>query len=312
MKLKTIALAGLAGTALIAGAAAVPAQAATKTTVSIHIQNANKTALKDVALTAVKGDSYVFVGSTNAKGNIAATAGLEGDKLSSGTWTFIVRDYNGDRFQKGTRYAGKSFKATLAAGKNTSLGTKTLEKGSRLSGKVTAPSGRAIVNAEVGALPSTTSQNAYDFSQTTSAGAYHLQALPSSKIYVSAYTGGKSASTPKAITIPKADSTTKGFSLSKIRVACSTGFTATSEAPGEVSIKVDASAEYFGLSNPGGSVAIKVDGTTIETVSFKDIATYSKTFTGQASGEHVYAVKYTGGDCYDWSKKSTVSVNVPS
>lgn len=311
MKLKSIALAGLAGTALIAGAAAVPAQAATKTTVSIHVQNVNKTALKDIGLAAEKGDSYVFINVTNAKGNITKAAGLEGGKLSAGTWKFTLFDTSATRHNKKTAYAVGSFTAKIAGGKNTSLGTKTLQTGSHIKGTVTAPSGRVVQNAQVGAFTDSKLRNGVGFDQTTKKGTYLMYGLRKGTYYVSTFTGGAKPNAATKVTISKAGST-KSVSLSKVRVACSTGFTATSETPGQVSIKVDASAADYGLTNPGGSVQVFVDGTLVETVPFKDIATFSKTYTEQASGDHTYAVKYTGGDCYGWSESSTVSVNSPS
>lgn len=309
MKFRTIASIGLAaGTALALTAAVSPADAASKTTISIHVENAKGAALKNIFVYAEKGEKFVYAGLTNSKGNVTKAAGEE-TKFSAGTWKFTVGDSDPARNQHRTAYAVKTFSATLTQGKNKDLGDRTLAAGIRISGKVTAPSGRAVKNAEVIAFTKReVGPNAINQAGSDATGAYRFYAMPRNTYYLRAYTGGKAPSTSFAkVVAAKAGASYTGNALTNVQVACQTDFTATSPETNAVTLTVKSNGSDWGLTNPGGVAKIYRDGEKIETVSFASASSWTQT-REESAGQHTYEVKYGAGDCYGWTKSTMLTV----
>src|SRR5690242_5429499 len=108
MKFRTIASLGLAAsTALALTTVVSPAQAATKTSISIHVQNIKAASLQNIEVSASKGtgenQTYVYLGRTNSNGNLSKVSGVEAS-LTGGTWTFELNDVDSARFDSRTNY----------------------------------------------------------------------------------------------------------------------------------------------------------------------------------------------------------------
>lgn len=312
MKIITVASAGLVGVALLGAGVVAPAQAAATTSISIHVQAARKTPLQDIAVSAEKGDTWVFLGMTDAKGNVTRASGTE-STLSSGRWTFYLQDNNAARQEAKKPYATSTFTATLRAGKNRPLGTKVLAPGSRILGTVTAPSGRPVQNAQVLASKTARLSGQVGAAMTSSTGAFDLVALPQGTISLFLYAGGERPTTKARVKVSKAGAKVRNVAIKNFRVTCDAGFSAAPGASiGEVDYSVSSTAEFYGLTNPGGSVTILRDGTAVKTIPWTDLSSSSGTLTGEPTdGPHAYTATYTGGDCAAWTSDSTSLTPTP-
>ena len=312
MKITTVATAGLVGVALLGAGVAAPAQAAATTSISIHVQTTKKTALKDIAVSAEKGTSWVFLGVTDDKGNLTRASGSEGT-LSSGKWTFYLQDSSAARQEAKKPFATSTFTSTLKAGKNRPLGTKVLLPGSRILGTVTAPSGRPVQNAQVLASKTAKLSGQVGAAMTSAAGAFDLVALPKGTISLFLYAGGEKPTNKARVKVTKAGAKIRNVAIKNYKVTCDAGFSASpGESIGEVDYSVSSTAEFYGLTNPGGSVTILRDGTAVKTIPWTDIASSSGTLTDEPTdGPHAYTARYTGGDCVSWTSEATSLTPTP-
>ena len=308
--LGALTLLSLVGGLLAAPAAVSPAEAATRTTVSVRVVNAKHKPVKGMAVYAYQGKKEVYVGATNSQGRLTRAAGKKG-RLTKGTWTFVLWDENDSRFKARTSYAPAYFRTKLAARKNTNAGTYAVAAGIHLRGTVKTPSGLPVKGVGVRTLFSKSASDVYEEAITSAKGGFHFFGLATDTLYLRVRIG-KTFTAARKVTM-RTPGATYRISWDDVKVPCTTSFDAVpGDEPGSVVLSASTTAKTYGLSKPGGGVATVLrDGETYGSFGFTD-GSFGLTLSGQQAGDHTFSISYDSGDCRSWtSDTKTVTVEAP-
>ena len=294
--------------ALTAAALVVPAAAAGPTSISLHVQDASGAPLDqiDVTLEDSSGVS-LWLGTTDPDGNLTASRTGEGDRLRAGSYAVHLADWSFERLESHTRFAPETASALLVAGQSNDAGTVVMQAGARISGTVTAPSGRPVSNLF---LEADDDSDELDTSAKTDRdGTYVIDAVPVGLFAFIAYLGDDDVTDSIISTEIERPGQVVRADVDRLKVRCASSLHLTSPSKGKAKIAIRSTAKKNGLTNPGGSVALYRNGKVIRNIAWKNRSSWSTTLAHQTPGKKVtYKAVHTGGDCLKWFATKTVTV----
>lgn len=309
MRKLTTALATIGIGAVVAAGAISPAHAEGDVTVSVRVVDAKGQPIENITVGIYTDDTGVlFLGETDATGSLTASEDEDGVPISGGAWDFSLSDYDDDRDDAGTQYVELEEPVVLESGTN-ELGTKTLQRSSRVTGVLTAPSKRPIRNIT---MQLDKGDNvSYVFSTTDAKGRFRFGNLESGIWNIVRTEGARDdfpATDVGRVTVGVDQDLTRNVTNARVRCDVE-GFKVSSTGSGKVKLSVRATASSLGLTNPKGRIVVKRGSKTVKTITVKTGKTVATTVTKQPKGKKVaYTATYSKGDCLTWSKKASVKV----
>lgn len=309
----------LATACAVVAALATPAQADDDVLVEVTVTDAASNPVKDVDITLYdpEGDVYIDLGTTNASGYVSGTDDIRDDSSdlydNGAAWEVTASDYSEERFAAGTQYADMTENYSLGTGGSNPM-TFTMQPGNKITGKVTAPSGKAVKNVLVFAF--TDPDGSFSgLNRTASNGTFKVSGLGLGTFRLTAGTKADeignfgSATTATRPNFTDYGQTAANTNITNWKVSCSTSFSVSSPKKGAARFTVKSTASSMGIAQPGGKVVIKNGSRTVKSISWSKKSGYSTTVTGQSKGKKVtYKAYYTGGDCLGWSSSKSVTI----
>lgn len=308
-----LALAAALLVAAVPGASAEQGDEADPVTVSVRVVDADGQPVPGIDIALVDADDGLLgLGATDAEGALSTSRyqPLFGDPqpIPEGDFAVLAQDGDPARDEAGTRYLDtRTAPTTLVPGDN-EVGPLTVRRSARITGRVTAPSGRPV--RDLGLLLRHRTRDDV-LARTSAKGTFVLGNLAPAT-YTLLRDEGPADEWPSVrvgkITVERHGQTLTTTALEGVKVACDRReIRTTSSKPGQVKVLIRAGAPAAGLANPLGMVTLKRGSTVLK--RFRASAgALTTTLTGQTAGKATYRAVYTGGDCLDWTEQSTVSV----
>ena len=298
-----------------AGLVTTSVQAATTTSVSGRVVDANGAGVRGLSITAYSGEEdWADLGYTRTGGTFSSSG--YGD-LGPGTWTIVVSDDD-----ENPEYAMATKDVTLVAGANP-VGDIVVGLSSNAEGSVSAPSGRKLSNVTVLALPGDGTfpeegpEDPYffdriGFAETNATGAFRMPGLS-----VGQYTAfalfeedEELPTNGTAFTVATAGQTVKGVNLTGVKVYPSVKLKGSSPGKGKAKLDLTVSAAHYGIANPGGRFDLYLGSKKIRSAVGFTAGSRTVNLTGLGKGKRTFRFEYLGSTDTQpvWSKKVNVTI----
>ncbi|MCW2801589.1 MAG: hypothetical protein JWQ70_3061 [Aeromicrobium sp.] len=315
MRRATVTLA--AGALLLAFAPAVPAFAATKTTVTGTVLDTAGNPVRGVSVVAFNladdTDGFVEFSATKADGTFSRT---RYGQLGPGDWAFIFQDSSDEN-------VAIESDQTLVTGANTLSAPVHLQKGATVSGLVTARSGTPLKNIDVQVYnqaldvddPSTIdpsiSLGGIGDSYTDVDGTYDVRPLITGTYdYGVSFGDGDDFHALGHATIGTVGATLTLY-LFNLRVPVDTSITAkASKSKGKATVTASVDASYFGIDSPGGSVTVYDGSKKLSTKTLGSDGTASVSLSSLKKGKHSLHYTFSGATDTTATTSATAKITV--
>lgn len=294
---------------LVAASAALPAEAANPTSISLHVQDAAGEPLSNVYVLASNGERTIELGDTDENGNIVKATGARGDRISAGEWDLDLQDQDVWRFFDNERMAPSFESMSVSAGIENTRDPITMQAGGHFIGRATAPSGRPVRNVE----PELYDDEYDDYpiaNRTDKDGRFDAGALRTAFFDLFMWVGEEDnvQDTNIVVTIDEPGQVVSK-DIKNVKVLCSSRLDVSSPSTGRVKIAIRSTGQEYGLTRPGGKVVLYRNGKAIRNISWKNRSYWSTTLAHQTQGKKfTYKAVHTDGDCLKWFATKTVTV----
>jgi hypothetical protein len=305
-----------AGALLLALSPAVPAFAATKTTITGTVLDSDGNPLRGVSVVAfnlddTSDDSYVEFSATKADGTFSRA---RYGQLGPGDWAFIFQDSSDEE-------VAIEADQTLVTGANTLAAPVHLKKGAIVNGTVTAPSGTPLKHVDVQLYnqalnvddPSTldpslllagSGDNISDVD-----GTYDVRPLVTGTYDLGVSFSDEDEFHPMGhVTITAAGQVVHS-DIFNLRVPVDAFITAkASKSKGKATVTAWVDASYFGIDSPGGSVSVYDGSKKLTTTTLASDGTASISLSSLKKGKH--SLHYTFSGATDTTKATSETVKI--